>query len=313
MRYSPLSQQAWSDFKSKHQVSAKEPQITASDVKSLAERLGEQLDSGAHLLRAMLANASVWVGAGGELNAPWHDVPHSVLSRRVSGSRRSVAQTWPFERVRAVGKALDGTLNDAVLAMCAGGLRRYLSGEGELQTAPLKAMVPVSVRVKGDVDSANAIGFIIANLATDIEDPGLRFAAIRQSMLAGKKVYSGLTAGEASLFTSITYSPMIVTNLLSVGQHFPAFSLTISNVPGPRRKMYWNGARLEGVYPANIVLHGQAMSITLVSYANELDFGIIACRKSLPQVQRLIDCMEESLIELEEVAGLSGAVGRPAD
>ena len=61
------------------------------------------------------------------------------------------------------------------------------------------------------------------------------------------------------------------------------------------------------------MLHGQAMSITLVSYADELDFGIIACRRSLPRVQRLIDCMEESLIELEEVAGLSGAFGRPAD
>jgi diacylglycerol O-acyltransferase len=85
---------------------------------------------------------------------------------------------------------------------------------------------------------------------------------------------------------------------------FPAFSTVISNVPGPREQLYWNGASLDGIYPASIVFDGFAMNITLVSYNNSLDFGIIACRRSLPQVQRMIDHLEESLQELEEVAGL---------
>ncbi len=236
---------------------------------------------------------------------PWHAVPHAKVSSRVSGSRRFVAQTWPYERIRAVGKALGGTLNDAVLAMCAGGLRRYLDQLGELPEKPLKAMVPVSLRVEGDLESANAVGMISANLATDVADPGDRFRQIRDSVLAGKQVYSGLSAGEAALFTQLTSSPMVVTTLLGLGEKLPAYNLVISNVPGPRKHLYWNGARLEGIYPASIVLHGQALNITLVSYSGQLDFGIIACRRSLPHVQRLLDNLEESLQELEEAAGIA--------
>ena len=81
----------------------------------------------------------------------------------------------------------------------------------------------------------------------------------------------------------------------------------ISNVPGAREQLYWNGASLDGIYPASIVFDGFAMNITLVSYAKSLDFGIIACRRSLPEVQRMIDYLEEALAELEDVAGLRSA------
>ena len=96
----------------------------------------------------------------------------------------------------------------------------------------------------------------------------------------------------------------MITTLLGLGEKLPAYNLVISNVPGPREHLFWNGARLEGIYPASIVLHGQAVNITLVSYAGQLDFGIIACRRSLPHVQRLLDHLEESLQELEEAAGI---------
>jgi diacylglycerol O-acyltransferase / wax synthase len=223
----------------------------------------------------------------------------------VHGSRRFVAQTWPFQRVRAVGKALGGTLNDAVLAMCAGGLRRYLLLSNALPSRPLKAMVPMSLRVSTDLDSANAVGFIVANLATDEADPARRFEIIRDSTKAGKEVFSGMSAGEAELFTQITSSPLLLTKILGLETALPAYNLVISNVPGAREKMYLNGARLDGVYPASIVGNGQLLNITLVSYAGQLDFGIIADRRSLPSVQRLIDCMEEALSELEEVVGMT--------
>ena len=75
-------------------------------------------------------------------------------------------------------------------------------------------------------------------------------------------------------------------------------------MPGPREKRYWNGARLDGMYPVSIPTDGSAVNFTLVSNNENLDFGIVACRKSVPQVQRLIDYMEESLVELEDAAGL---------
>jgi len=302
--YSPLSQEAWDRYKEQVSVPVPQAPVNNQDLKSLTERLASQLGSGTQLVRALARYANVWIGGDSSLNVPWRAVPGSIISSNVTGSRRFAAQSWPYKRVRAVGKALGGTLNDAVLAMCGGALRRYLQSSGECPDKPLKAMVPISLRIEGDLESSNAVGFIIANLATHLEDPALRFATIRESMLAGKDVYSGLSAGEAELFSQIAMSPLVVSKLLSLEQVLPAYNLVISNVPGPRKKMYWNGARLDGIYPASIVLHGQSLNITLVSYADQLDFGIIACRRSLPSIQRLLDCLEESLQELEEVAGI---------
>ena len=74
-------------------------------------------------------------------------------------------------------------------------------------------------------------------------------------------------------------------------------------MPGPRKRLYWNGARLDGTYPASAIFHGFALNITLVGYAGNLDFGIVACRRTVPHVQRLIDYLDVSLAELEEMAG----------
>jgi diacylglycerol O-acyltransferase len=235
---------------------------------------------------------------------PWRQVPRTHFNTTVSGARRFVAQSWPFDRVRAVAKAFDGTLNDAVLAMCAGALRRHLLAEGDLPTHSLKAMAPISLRDEDDVDSSNAIGFITADLATQIEDPVERLRAIQTSMRAGKKQLSGMSRREVELYTILTQGPMALATVLGLGSRFPAFSTVISNVPGPRKPMYWNGARLEGIYPASIPFHGFAVNITLVSYAKSLDFGIVACRRSVPHVQRLIDYIEEALVELEDAAGM---------
>ena len=114
----------------------------------------------------------------------------------------------------------------------------------------------------------------------------------------------GLSAREAIIFMALTQMPAVLTTALGLAAKFPAFSTVISNVPGPRKQLYWNGASLDGIYPASIVLDGFAMNITLVSYNKSLDFGIVACRRSLPQIQRMIDYLEESLTELEDVAGL---------
>jgi diacylglycerol O-acyltransferase len=113
-----------------------------------------------------------------------------------------------------------------------------------------------------------------------------------------------MSGREASLFMQVTQVPALLSSVLGLAGQFPAFSTVISNVPGPREQLYWNGASLEGMYPASIVFDGFAMNITLVSYRKQLDFGIVACRRSMPQVQRIIDYLEDSLQELEELAGL---------
>jgi diacylglycerol O-acyltransferase len=160
-------------------------------------------------------------------------------------------------------------------------------------------MVPVSVRASEDFDSSNSVSTITANLGTRHADPEQRIETIMISTRAGKALLEGLSSVQASLYAGLAHSPMLLAGLLGVGDRFPAFSTIISNVPGPREKQYWNGAPLLGTYPASAVFHGFALNITLISYKDQLDFGIIACRRSLPQVQRMIDYMEEALVELE--------------
>jgi WS/DGAT/MGAT family acyltransferase len=248
--------------------------------------------------------ANVWLGRNKSLSVPFHQIPRSSVNTQITGARRFVAQSWPFERVRAVGKAFDGTLNDAVMAMCAGALRKHLQEQRDLPKVSLKAMAPVSVRAAGDMDSANAVGMVIADLATNVRDPAKRFQTIKASMDTAKGQLQQLSAGEIQAYTAISQAPLLLTQLTGTASRFPAFSTVISNVPGPRERRYWNGARLDGMYPVSIPMDGVALNFTLVSNHDSLDFGIVACRKSVPHVQRLIDYMEESLVELEDAAGL---------
>jgi len=277
------------------------------ELRNVADKLKATFDSSAHLLGAVRQYAGAWTGKGGPLVVPWKDVPRSTINTKVDGARRFVAQSWPFARIRAVGKALDGTFNDAVLAMCSGALRLFLLNHGELPDRSLKSMVPVSLRRPGDIDSSNAVGAISADLATHLRDPIQRFRAIKASMEAGKAMFQDMSPAEASLFLQLIQMPGLLLIPLGLGTRFPPYSTVISNVPGPRQPMYWNGARLEGIYPASIVTEGIALNITLVTYDKQVDFGIMACRRSLPQVQRFIDYLEDALVELEDAVGISSA------
>ena len=157
---------------------------------------------------------------------------------------------------------------------------------------------------------------VIVDLATNVRSPEKRMRRIKESMDTAKEQLQSMSAGEIQVYTGISQAPLLLTQLIGLGSRFPAFSTVISNVPGPREKRYWNGARLDGIYPVSIPFDGSAVNFTLVSNFENLDFGIIACRKSVPHVQRLIDYMEEALVELEEAAGIrskparSGAAGR---
>lgn len=275
------------------------------EMRNVADALKATFDSGAHVYGALKSYAQGWAGRGGALALPWMQVPRSPINTHVDGARRFVAQSWSFARIRAVGKALDGTFNDAVLAMSAGALRRYLKEMRGLPKKSLKAMVPVSLRQEGDLDSSNAVGAISADLATNVRDPIKRFEAIQASTRAGKAMFAGMSPREVEMAMQLMQMPGLVLIPLGLIDRYPPYNTVISNVPGPRQPMYWNGARLEGIYPASIVSEGAALNITLISYDKNVDFGIVACRRTMPQVQRIIDYLEESLTELEEAIGLA--------
>ncbi|AQA19291.1 hypothetical protein BST95_14595 [Halioglobus japonicus] len=307
---SPLSLQSWQRYKDALRL-GKQAAHTDEELRNAADMLKSTFDSGTNLFRALKGFTQAWSGRGGELSLPHLQVPTSALNTEVDGARRFVAQSWPFARIRAVGSAFDGTFNDAVLAICAGALRKYLETHAELPEESLKAMVPVSIRQAGEVDSGNAVASISADLATDIVDPAKRIQAIMASVRAGRAFYADMSPKEIELVSMVMQTPSLLLVPMGLISRMPAYNVAISNVPGISETMYWNGARMDGSYPLSIVIDGMAMNITLVTYDQNVDFGIIACRRSMPHVQRIIDYMEDALVELEEAAGLSSKAAKP--
>ena len=197
------------------------------------------------------------------------------------------------------------TVNDVVLAMCAGALRAYLIEQSALPDTPLVAMVPVSLRTEGDDRGGNMVGTILCNLATHLDDPAQRLDAIHTSMSDNKKVFSQLPQLQQFALSAFLTGGIALAMLPGfVSTAPPPFNIVISNVPGPREPLYWKGARLDGNYPLSIALDGQALNITMTNNAENLDFGLVGCRRSVPHLQRLLGHLEDSLKELERAAGV---------
>ncbi|ENW30558.1 diacylglycerol O-acyltransferase [Acinetobacter lwoffii] len=224
--------------------------------------------------------------------------PSSILNQRVSASRRFAAQSFEFSRLRHISKALGVTINDIVLAICSGALREYLLSQNALPKKPLIAMVPASVR-SDDSDVSNRITMILANLGTHKEDPLERLKIVRRSVLSAKERFKRMNANQILNYSAFVYGAAglnIASGLMPTRQ---AFNVIISNVPGPQEPLYWNGARLEALYPASIVLDGQALNITMTSYLDKLEVGLTACRNALPKMQNLLTHLEEEIQRFE--------------
>jgi WS/DGAT/MGAT family acyltransferase len=228
--------------------------------------------------------------------------PKTMLNVPIGGARRFAAQSWPVDRVRSIATRAGVSRNDVVLAMCSGALRDYLIEQKALPEAPLVAMVPVSLRKQSDVAevSGNSVGAMLCNLGTDREDPAARLAAVHRSMRDGKRMFKELTPLQTLLLSGINVAALGASPIPGVaGNVRPPFNLVISNVPGPRQQMYWNGAALDGIYPASVLLDGQAVNITLTNNGENLDFGITGCRRSVPHLQRILTHLDTALAELE--------------
>ncbi len=240
-----------------------------------------------------------------QLTLPFR-APKTMFNVPIGGARRAAAQSWPLARIRAIKSAAGVTVNDVVLAMCSGALRAYLSEQEALPETALVAMVPVSLRTKDEEDAGgNMVGTILCNLATDVEDPAKRLEAISTSMRDNKKVFADLPRNQALALSAFLVSGIALGMVPGfVSSAPPPFNIVISNVPGGREPMYWNGARLVGNYPLSIALDGQALNITLTNNADNLDFGLVGCRRSVPHLQRLLLHLEDSLADLEQAVGI---------
>ncbi|MFU8896739.1 MAG: WS/DGAT/MGAT family O-acyltransferase [Gammaproteobacteria bacterium] len=240
------------------------------------------------------------IGAAEEGMAIPFDTPRSMLNGRVREKRRFATQQFPMERLRALAVAGQCTLNDIVLTVCGGALRKYLLERDSLPDKPLIAGIPVSVRPSDDQGSGNAISFIVATLATDVDTPIARLAAIKASVQHGKDHIRSLPKKAMMQYTVLLMAPTIVTLLTGVGGRTrPMFNVTISNVPGPEQPLYFRGAELVAVYPVSIVTHGQALNITCESYAGLMNFGFTGCHTAVPSMQKIAVYAADAVTELE--------------
>jgi WS/DGAT/MGAT family acyltransferase len=229
-----------------------------------------------------------------------YQAPKTIFNNRIGTQRRFATQLYEFDRIRALAKAAGCTVNDIVLAITAGGLRRFLREQNALPGQPLVAGVPVSLRPKDDQSAGAAVSFIMANLATNIADPRRRVEAITASTRRAKSVMKNMSREEIENFTAVIMAPTSLQGVLNLeGYARPVFNVTVSNVPGPTEPLYFRRARLEAMYPVSAVIHGQALNITCYSYAGSLSFGFAGCRDSVPRLQRIAVYAGEALEELE--------------
>jgi diacylglycerol O-acyltransferase len=236
--------------------------------------------------------------------------PRTMFNTTITGSRRFAAQGWPIERLRGIGKASGTTLNDVVLAMCAGAIRAYLIDHDALPDTGLVSMVPVGLNAKqsqsASGEGGNAVGAVMVKLGTELDDPADRLAAVHASMKTGKEALSSMTPLQIMAMSALGMAPSIVTPMLRLqGIIRPPFNLIISNVPGPKSVQYLNGARMTGSYPLSIPINGMALNITCNSYAEDMDFGLTGCRRSVPHLQHLLTYLDEEVTALEKAAGVS--------
>src|SRR4051812_18527115 len=231
--------------------------------------------------------------------------PKTSFNGRVSAHRRFTFGQLTLEEVKAVKNAHGVTVNDVVVTICAGAVRRWLIEHGELPAEPLVAQIPVSVRTDEQVGTyGNRIMLMSAPLFTDEPDPVRRLQRTHDALDGMKERHRALPATllqDVNQFIppAVFSRAARVTFRLATSQAGrPTWNLVISNVPGPQFPLYCAGARLVANYPVSVVTDGMGLNITVMSYCGSLDFGIVADREQMPDVHELIGWLAESLEEL---------------
>ena len=208
---------------------------------------------------------------------------------------------------------LAGTVNDVVMTMCAGALRRWLLAHDALPDVPLLAMVPVSVRTEEQRGTfGNRISVMFVTLPTDEPDPVRRFHLMRDEMKVAKEQHHAIPADLLQDFAQFTppsvlgMASRLATRVKIANRLNPPFNVIISNVPGPQFPLYSAGALLRGIYPLSAITDGVGLNMTLMSYNGHLDFGLLACREMIPDIDALVDHLGDELRTLTKVAAEEG-------
>jgi diacylglycerol O-acyltransferase / wax synthase len=245
--------------------------------------------------------------------------PRTTFTGRISAHRRYAFGRISLEDVKALRNHYGCTVNDVVVSICAGAVRRWLIRHRELPVDPLVAQIPVSVRREEEQGTfGNRILLMTAPLHTNEPDPVIRLAKTHESLAEMKERHRALPAAllqDANNFVPpalFSRAARLTFSISSSTRGRPAWNLVISNVPGPQFPLYLAGARLEAHYPISVVTDGMGLNITVMSYFGHLDVGIVADREQMPDVWSLIEWLGDALEELRPPAPARQAEPTPS-
>ena len=230
--------------------------------------------------------------------------PPTPFNTHISERRIWATGEFPLADIKAMGKSVGATVNDIVMAICAGGLRSYLEQRGELPEDNLIAGCPVSLRKPGDATPGNQVTMMNVELGTRIADPLERIFAIRASAKTAKELVtelSGVFENNAAIpgMPALVSANINAAESLGLAQWFRGpVNVCISNVPGPRNTLYANGAEMTSHYPVSIATHSVGLNITVQSYRDQMYLGITACGKAVPDADLLRDDLMEAFRSL---------------
>jgi WS/DGAT/MGAT family acyltransferase len=231
--------------------------------------------------------------------------PHTSFNGRISPHRRFAFGRLSLDEVKAIKNHYGTTVNDVVVSLCAGAVRRWLLEHEELPEGPLVAQIPVSVRAEDQVGTyGNRILLMSAPLFTDIEDPVERLRATHEFLSDMKQRHKALPATllqDANNFIPpavFARAAQLTLRLSASGLAAPTWNLVISNVPGAQIPLYCAGAKLVANYPVSVITDAMGLNITLMSYIGSIDVGIVGDRDQMPDLQNLIAWLHEAVAEL---------------
>ncbi len=237
--------------------------------------------------------------------------PRTPFNGSITARRSFGMADVPLDDIKAIRATVGGTVNDIVLAVCAGALRTYLDEKGALPDDPLVAMCPISVRSEADKSAmGNQVSSMLVSLASNLSDPVARVRIIQESTKDAKEQANAIGADTLMNWAefaapAVASSAMRLYSRMKVAdRHRPLYNTVISNVPGPQFPLYMSGAKMLAMYPMGPLNDGAGLNMTLISYMGQVHFGLVACPDMIPDIEHLAELIPESLAELKKAAGV---------
>jgi WS/DGAT/MGAT family acyltransferase len=242
----------------------------------------------------------------GEATPPgFFSAPRTSFNGAVSNRKRFASLAVPLDDIKLVRREFECTVNDVILAGVAGGLHRLLEQRGDTVPGPLVAMVPVSTRPEDEGDAlGNQISGMLVSLATDVGDPVARLDAIAESARVAKdheRLHRGRLVGDLAQMAPPGVGSRLaryVAGTRLFDRVRPPFNVTVSGLKGPDFPLFCAGSRVAALYPVGPIAEGIGLNVTILTYLDTLHFGLLACRKLLPELRQLGDFIDDALGEL---------------